>query len=860
MLTKVEIAGYTTIDGIYLKSDGDEVEWSISPSLPSSLSLSSSTGIIVGKATTIIPETQFVIKATNSVGSSNSSFSLTVLGCSYGDYLYPHFKYTARGTFILRKDTQVYYNQTLTKDSATESPICVPRLHYEYEFFCDSTSACYFFLLDEQGLYYLSSLIYQNETERGYFEIIPTKAPLISFPSLVTAYDGETLNVLIKVDGVHGSFNVTPSLPKDVEITGGVMTLSGRVSKPLYEEYTLTTSNSVGSGSLSFILAVDVCPPGLTLMTLKLRRHQVYERWKVLNSDNEVLFDQTRDYRSDKHNICWSPGSYQFVLSTTDEEGGWMSSVGLNVYDERGVLGEFRLEEGEREMIRHFNFEVGVPEGSEWMVKYGYVSGDWRSGRFNDKKWLRGKDGLWGKFSSDVDVLYLRKKLNVDDLSKYSHVHLDVKRSSDCEVMVYVNGDMMIWREGESVDGYARSTFPVSILKSSTILAVEIRRASDSPETSEIVFDLHAIIVSTSCILQSMNGKASDSEGSSVVHGPAYAFDLNRNNYWEPSSLPVTLRYRFGNEMSVIVNKAILYSTERDIPSSLRIEGVNEDNSTVVLYSMKSLTFLRNGEEVMYFENSQPFSSYQFVFESSVEGKTFRVYDARFYSCTDRNCGKKGRYDSSYPGTTRYGKCPLMSVGVNQMHCEEGDVDVKWREDRSVCLKQIPSQEMAYIDWSFVIVNLTRSDWNKVSTNMISLLTKHLKVSEEEIDFALVRDTSDSTRIELSVLCRFSVEYEIGDYLFKHLKLLVPKFNELVKEYLEVNREVSGWIEEIHLREPIPVGSIVLVCVTTVIVLLIVGLGYLIRVRMLSKKSRKSLKRLRKGEEANLLESVLFVC
>ena len=29
---------------------------------------------------------------------------------------------------------------------------------------------------------------------------------------------------------------------------------------------------------------------------------------------------------------------------------------------------------------------------------------------------------------------------------------------------------------------------------------------------------------------------------------------------------------------------------------------------------------------------------------------------------------------------------------------------------------------------------------------------------------------------------------------------------------------------------------------------------------MLSKKSRKSLKRLRKGEEANLLESVLFVC
>ena len=35
VVTKVEVDGYTVIDKLYLKSDVDEVNWSISPALPS---------------------------------------------------------------------------------------------------------------------------------------------------------------------------------------------------------------------------------------------------------------------------------------------------------------------------------------------------------------------------------------------------------------------------------------------------------------------------------------------------------------------------------------------------------------------------------------------------------------------------------------------------------------------------------------------------------------------------------------------------------------------------------------------------------------------------------------------------------
>ena len=854
VVTKVEVDGYTVIDKLYLKSDVDEVNWSISPALPSELTLST-TGVISGKTKASIPETEFIFKATNSAGSSNSSFSLTVRGCSYGDYLYAKFYYRSRGTFVIRKDDKVYYNETLSQISNTDYPICIPRLSYEYEFSCGTYSNCYLYLVDEHDLYYLSSIIYEGETKKGSFEITPTKIPVISFPSLITAYDGESLNIKIPIDGVHGNLSVTPSLPKDVDITKGMFIMSGKVSKPLYETYTITTSNSIGTVSFSFILAVDVCPPGMTLMVINFRRRTVLEQWKVLNSQNEVLFDQTQEHLSNKHNICWTPGSYQFVMATRGETGGWDSSAGLSVNDEWGVLSEFRLPDNQREASRHFNFELSVPEKSEWLMNAGSVSGKWKSARFNDKKWLKGKDGSWGRFSSNTNVLYLRKKFNVNDVNKYTYIHLDVKRSNDCEVIVYVNEKKLIERTGESIDGYARSSFPVSILKSSTIVAVEIHRASHSPETSEIVFDLRATLVSSSCILQSLNGKALDPSGSSVVHSPDYAFDLDTHSYWQPESLPATLRYTFGNDALVVVNKAFIHLLKSDTPSSLRIEGVNKDNSTVVLYSMKSETFLRNGEEVMYFENSQPFHSYQFVFESSLEGRVFQVYDVRFYSCTDQSCKKKGSYSTSYPETTQYGKCPLMSVGMNQMHCEEGDEKVSWREDRSSCLKRIPSQGVAYIDWSFVLGNMTQSNWVHAESQMISLVTENLKVSEEEIEFILVRDISDSTTIQFNVLCRFTLEYEIGDYILKHLNLLIPHFNELVKKYIKIQADVTGWVEEVHLREPIQIGSIVTVCATAAIVLLLVGIGYLIRIRV-SKKSQKPLKQLKKGEEVSLLESV----
>ena len=66
------MAGYTFIEKLYLKSDGERVEWSVSPSLPSELYISY--GVITGYIREVIPETEFIFKARNPFGSANTTF------------------------------------------------------------------------------------------------------------------------------------------------------------------------------------------------------------------------------------------------------------------------------------------------------------------------------------------------------------------------------------------------------------------------------------------------------------------------------------------------------------------------------------------------------------------------------------------------------------------------------------------------------------------------------------------------------------------------------------------------------------------------------------------------------------------
>jgi len=66
------------ISSITPSNSGDSATWSISPSLPSGLSIDSSTGVISGTPTVTASSASYVITATNSCGSDTATISVTV--------------------------------------------------------------------------------------------------------------------------------------------------------------------------------------------------------------------------------------------------------------------------------------------------------------------------------------------------------------------------------------------------------------------------------------------------------------------------------------------------------------------------------------------------------------------------------------------------------------------------------------------------------------------------------------------------------------------------------------------------------------------------------------------------------------
>ena len=158
-------------------------------------------------------------------------------------------------------------------------------------------------------------------------------------------------------------------------------------------------------------------------------------------------------------------------------------------------------------------------------------------------------------------------------------------------------------------------------------------------------------------------------------------------------------------------------------------------------------------------------------------------------------------------------------------------------------MSRLPSRQWSFVDWSFELANVTTIEWNSaVRSTVVQLLTTHMKVAENEIDFLLVRDTTDS-ELKLSVISRMTLEAEIGDYILKHFKLFEPDFNS---ELEKVHKDAAIRIVEMKLREPMNLSSIVDVCVTIAIMLVLMVVEYFVCVRVKSPQT-KSLKHLKEG-------------
>ena len=838
-VSTLELQPYVDIGEYFFKSTTKIQSWSITPALPKGLRFSDYNGKLDGIPDVKDVMTVFTIVGTHDDQVLTTTLSISISGCEYGEFLFA-VKETGDSQLVIRQNDVVVYNSPIRRFGSHANPICIPKQTYEYDFTCVDHFDCILYIMDDLGNYYMNSRIFhQMSSVKGTMETIPSKPPTILMPEVISFALEENLDEFIRVEGVHQGITITPELPEYV-ILKELFILRGKSVRPVLQEFTISANNTKGITNKIVTIAIGICPQGMEMIQFDIDKPVYTMRYELFNEQQPdiPIYSTVQHGFSYTHFNCMKEGSYIINLITMAEKPGWDSSFGIEIKNEQGIIAKFNLPKEEFKYSRHFNYHKIIQLQTQWkMTTEIQTTEEWTHFEFDDKSWTFAKEGEWGSFSKQIDTIFIRKQLEITQkmsmiMNTYSHLQIQIPHSNDVEITLYLNKIPIINNLGQihmsttsTTPISSTSTFPISILTQNTnILAAKVKRTSTAPITALIDFDIQLVITSSMPFLQSVDGTASEiQEHSDPDYPPMSAFSNGWSRGWKVVNFPAILRYTFAENTPSVVNRITIENVNGNRPTNLRIEGVNNDNTTEVLHVMKSNNFLFNGEETIHLENMKAFPSYQIVFLDSANHTMISVGGVHFYAGLTGQCEKRKGYPKTFPGITRYGNCPLNKVGIRQMHCVEKEFGMEWEDDRSTCLQKTPAINTTFVDWVFEITNFTQKAWNEKQISMMKLLTEHLDVKSDEIDFVFSLDTSTEERKSLHIYVRFTLEAELGDYIVKHLHLLKSSFNELVQNYLQTTEDQKATILHIDARRPLNMNSVIVSCITFVLTLLFVG-------------------------------------
>ena len=262
-ISSIELKPYITMTTLRCKSDQKINIRDITPELPEGIKFNNSTGMISGKPVVDSSSAVYTISGINSNQTLTTTFTLSISGCEYGKYIFAVKMYGNAFINIL-KDGISYFNATLKENGPYVYPICIPKQIYNYEFTCDDIPLCKMYINDKQGNYYMNAVAFQSMNEvTGTIEITPTQLPIVHLPSLLAYTSGSNIEESIRIEGVHTGLTITPDLPEVLTLQN-LFDIEGRATESRLMTFIITVSNSLGTTTYPFTIAVDQCPPHCT--------------------------------------------------------------------------------------------------------------------------------------------------------------------------------------------------------------------------------------------------------------------------------------------------------------------------------------------------------------------------------------------------------------------------------------------------------------------------------------------------------------------------------------------------------------------------------------------------------------------
>ncbi|MFN7685254.1 MAG: putative Ig domain-containing protein [Oligoflexia bacterium] len=242
-------------------SGGAIVSCSVSPSLPTGLSLTSSTCAISGTPTVVSAQTTYTVTATNSGGSASTQFTLTVNDQTPDIYYSPNLITATRGTAI----TSVYpVNAGGIITGCTISPALPAGMSFNSNFCSISGTPS---VTSLTTAYTVTATNSGGTSEANLLITVNDTPPVITYsPTTLTATSGTaiTASTPSSTGGSFTSCTSNPTLPAGLSISNAC-TISGTPTAITASAvYTITATGSGGSGSTLYTIVVNDTLPNLT--------------------------------------------------------------------------------------------------------------------------------------------------------------------------------------------------------------------------------------------------------------------------------------------------------------------------------------------------------------------------------------------------------------------------------------------------------------------------------------------------------------------------------------------------------------------------------------------------------------------
>ena len=751
-------------------STGTVTSYTITPSLPSGLSINAVTGTISGTPMVSLNTTVFAVSAINSGGSFFMSFSLTITGCqgtTNGEqwtgkyYTVTLLKGTATmtvqseagatlqcGTGQVNSATGDAVMETcsrsLTADYTNSFVVCMDsRITRNMYISCTDNTGCKYQISREDGYYYPVITVYEMEHPQPYVhtdpfaQIVTPVTEITLTPPEMIVYSGYPMDdCFVYPNGAYKSITVSPAI-----ISGGLDPTNPVINGAVYgtgvKVYTITVESEAGSQTALLTLTFEECleENGRAVYTFEKKTYSYSneESYAVYDSDGNEEYYLSASLANTIYTAALCLKTDTYTVKMMDSYGdGWSyteSGAYLRVKDPNGVLiKEFTFLSTETDgKVKTDTFSVTVVEVSKvtWKCVLDSNPGkNWYDVTYDDSKWTEKVNGVVGTWSQET--IYFRYTFDLPNSDQYPLLQFSVYYRDGLEV--YLNGIRVYLRNlpsnpshktlasSQFDDYYQRmGTAPGYRLRDNkNVIAIASHRHSTT--SGEILWKAYVVPLSGTCITRVDGGTiAKSSFFAQATESAEQAWDGLTTTSWIEHGLPAWTTYSYNYDRVEWINKIILGSAIRNPnndPTLIHIYGSNDGATFELLYTINKKGIWSDRSQLkewMMMDHLTSYGTYKVEISDTLNNEFLTglsVIDLQ--SCKLVYCTKDGDWPGTYAGETVVIDCADGYIGERNRKCGDEQLQPSWGEaDETECRSLNPPKNYAYIDFA-IAVNVTQ--------------------------------------------------------------------------------------------------------------------------------------------------------